>query len=94
MILLNKVKHSMKKTTGIADRIQVAAELSFPMLKNEISSPGDVRVIRNVTMIGRLSVSAMKCVLRKLQTVRLCIYAKYSAKSNSLHRNDSVITGK
>ena len=45
-------------------------------------------------MIGRLSVSAMKCVFRKLQTVRLCIYAKYSAKSNSLHRNDSVITGK
>ena len=73
MILLNMVKHSMKKTTGIADRIQAAADLLLSRLKNDISSPGDVRVIRNVTMIGRLSVSAMKCVLRKLQTVRLCI---------------------
>ena len=72
MILLNMVKHSMKKTKGIADRIQAAAELLLPRLKNDISSPGDVRVIRNVTMIGRLRVRAKKCVLRKSLTVLLC----------------------
>ena len=94
MILLNMVKHSMKKTTGIADRIQVAAELLLPRLKNDINSPGDVRVIRNVTIIGRLRVRAKKCVLRKSLTVLLCTWARYSAKSNSLQRNDSVITGK
>ena len=94
MILLNMVKHSMKKTTGIADRIQAAAELLLPRLKNDISSPGDVRVIRNVTIIGRLRVRAKKCVLRKSLTVLLCTWARYSAKLNSLQRNDSVITGK
>ena len=94
MILLNMVKHSMKKTTGIADRIQVAAELLLPRLKNDINSPGDVRVIRNVTIIGRLRVRAKKWVLRKSLTVLLCTWARYSAKSNSLQRNDSVITGK
>ena len=72
MILLNMVKHSMKKTTGIADKIQVAAELLLPKLKNVISSPGDVKVIKKVTMMGRLSVRAKKCVLRKLLTVLLC----------------------
>ena len=60
MSLLNIAKHSIKSTTGIADKIHAAEELLLPILRNEISSPGDVKVIRKETITGRLRVRAKK----------------------------------